>query len=80
VYDADRRAFRKYADHSFREYEAGAGWDSEALREMTWEQLPVEVQNRGEAYGIVCGDATDQRSQNCGNTSGMYYTTRSIQV
>jgi hypothetical protein len=59
VYDADRKAFRKYADHSFREYEAGAGRDSEPLREMTWDQLPVEVQNRGEAYGIVCSDATD---------------------
>ena len=59
VYDENRRAFRKYADHSFREYEAGAGWDSEPLREMKWEELPVELQNRGEAYGIVCSDATD---------------------
>ena len=50
---------RKYADHIFRAYEEGAGWDSEPTRVMTWGELPVDVQNRGEAYDIVCSDATD---------------------
>ena len=50
---------RKYADHRFRAYEEGAGWDSEPTSVMTWGQLPVYLQNRGEAYDIVCSDATD---------------------
>ena len=50
---------RKYADHSFRAYEEGAGRDSEPTSVMTWGELPVDVQNRGEAYDIVCSDATD---------------------
>ena len=50
---------RKYTDHSFREYDGSATWDSIEKKEMKWDQLPIEVQNKGEAYDIVCRDETD---------------------
>lgn len=48
---------RKYADHTFRLY--NDVYDISDGIEKKWEELPIEVQNRGEAYDIECQDLTD---------------------
>ena len=59
VYQDGESEIRKYVDHKFREYEINAPWDSEPKREMRWQNLPLKIQDQGEAYDIVCSDVTD---------------------
>jgi hypothetical protein len=59
VYQDGESEIRKYVDHTFREYEINGQWDSEPKREMRWQDLPLKIQDQGEAYDIVCSDVTD---------------------
>jgi hypothetical protein len=59
VYEDGKNEIRKYVDHKFREYKINTPLHSEPERDMRWKDLPLKIQDQGEAYDIVCSDVTD---------------------